>query len=160
MLQPEATEKLKGFHSSFPFLFVLDLWQICIRHSRSPTIIQMLLADKPNQFLGYWYLARCIMKICIPNKKQNVVMLWIHKFMFKMSHVHSGVFLPALAWHKFEVMTKWRNKLTQLTAVICIYDIELVGVIERLRQQRGEKREATTRVMLLPPLMRSLCLCF
>lgn len=80
--------------------------------------------------------------------------------MFKMSHVHSGVFLPAFAWHKFEVMTKGRNKLTQLTAVICIYDIELVGVIERLRQQRREKREAMKRVMLLPPLIRRLCLCF
>lgn len=53
----------------------------------------------------------------------------------------TGGFLSALAWRKFEVMTKWRNKLTQLTPVICIYDIELVGVIERERAGENKERE-------------------
>lgn len=53
----------------------------------------------------------------------------------------AGGFLSAVAWCKFEVMTKWRNKLTQLTPVICIYDMELAGVIERGRERQQRGRE-------------------
>lgn len=79
-----------------------------------------------------------------------------------MLQMHTFVF--AMSWRfTQEVMTKWRNKVTQLTPLICIYDIELAGVIqreaERNRERDNKERERKAmRATRLPPFMRSLCL--